>query len=146
MDEIDICWARLGSEEGRKPWAYNDKTGKKVTCLPEGNLSIGIGINLETGLDAVEMEWLTRRRLGLVAAELKSYLWYNTPTATANRKSVFLDLGFNNGVRGLLHYPDMLAAAGKENWINVANELLNSKAARDLPTRYEPLALIMRRG
>lgn len=146
MDEIDICWARLGSEEGRKPWAYNDKTGKKVTCLPEGNLSIGIGINLETGLDVWEIEALSRHRLSLVVEQLKNYSWYNVPTATVNRKSVFLDLGFNNGVHGLLHFPNMLTAAGKENWINVANELLNSKAARDLPERYEPLALIMRRG
>lgn len=146
MNEVDICWARLQREEGDKLFAYNDKTGKRVTCRPEGNLTIAIGVNLEEGLDEEESEYLSKRRLLRTAAALSKFSWYGRASCTINRKSIFLDVGFNAGVNGLLHFPHMLSAADKEDWETATNELLNSDAARKDPNRYKPLATILKSG
>jgi hypothetical protein len=48
MNAIDITAARLLKEEAFRQYPYNDATGQRVTCLPGGNLSWLIGLNLET--------------------------------------------------------------------------------------------------
>lgn len=144
MNRVELCAARLSGEEGRKSYAYNDATGKRMTCQPGGNLSIAVGVNLETGLDAEEIDWLTAHRLGKADKALSVYSWYSG--ADEVRGSVLLDVGFNDGVRGLLHFPHMLAAAALKNWDEAANQLLDSEAARADPHRYQPLAEILRTG
>lgn len=142
-DAVSITLNRLVVEEGRKRFAYNDATGAQVTCKPNGNLSIGEGINLEVGLDDEEIDWLTARRLGKVAAQLVSYAWY--AGADEVRKSVFLDIAFNGGVAGLLHYPKMLGFAAHGDWINAAAECTEKDPKLDA-SRYAPLRALLRAG
>src|SRR6185437_14913781 len=111
---VDIAYARLNTEEGRKTFAYNDATAKRVTCRPEGNLSIAVGVNLETGLDDEEIDWLSKYRLSKVENQLAGYAWYRTLDPA--RQSVLLDIAFNQGTGGLLHYPRMLAALQAQEW------------------------------
>lgn len=142
MSAIDLVWQRLPMEEGRKAFAYNDATGKRVTCQPGGNLSIAVGVNLETGLDDEEIEWLSKHRLQKVADRLAMFPWFQA--CDDKRQAVLLDVAFNTGVDGLLHFPRMIAAIAKQDWPTAANELLDSQAARALPNRYGPLAAILR--
>lgn len=142
MSAIDLAYDRLGGEEGRRAFAYNDATAKRVTCKPGGNLSIAVGVNLEIGLDDEEIDWLSRHRLQKVEAALTRFPWYGA--CNDARKSVLLDVAFNAGVEGLLHFPKMIAAIAHQNWLAAANELLDSDAARELPSRYGPLAKIMK--
>lgn len=144
MNEEDIVYARLATEEGKKPFAYNDATGKRVTCLPSGHLSIGIGINLENGLEEEEMELLARRRITKFQQALGVYKWY--VALNPARRSVFLDLAFNNGMPHLLHYVGTIGATAAENWQLAHDDLLDSDAARELPHRYGPLAVILLNG
>lgn len=141
---LDAFLARAPVEEGIRKFAYNDATGKTVTCKPGGNLSIGEGINLETGLDAAEIQFLIAHRAGLVEQELLKYAWYvgiDTPV----RQSVILDVGFNLGIGGLLHYPHMIAALAVKDWTAAANELHVSEAAVDAQ-RYAPLRKLLLNG
>lgn len=144
MSAIDLVIARLKTEEGKRAFAYNDATGKRVTCQPGGNLTIGYGINLEPGLDDAEQDWLLAHRVSLVDQTLQQFGWYGT--AGDARDSVFLDVGFNDGVHALLHFPRMLAAAAAGDWPTAAAELLDSAAARALPDRYKPLADLLTAG
>lgn len=144
MSAVDITLARLTLEEAKKRLAYNDKTGKTVTCKPNGNLSIGVGINLEVGLDDTEISFLTSHRLGLVENGLRSFYWYGGLDEA--RQSVLLDLGFNAGLAALLHFPRMLTAISHSDWARAHDELLDSDAARELPERYRPLADILLTG
>lgn len=144
MNRIEIASARLNTEEGRRRRAYNDATGKLVTCRPNGNLSIGVGINLEIGLDEEEIDWLFSHRLALADTSLRRFAWY--PLLDEPRGSVFLDLGFNDGVECLLHFPRTIHAAEIKNWDESANQLLDSDAARELPGRYRILTQILRTG
>lgn len=144
MSAVDLALTRLTSEEGKRKFAYNDATGKTVTCRPQGNLSIGIGVNLETGLDDAEIDFLLRHRLESGAAQLTGY-WWTTGLDDA-RYSVVLDIAYNAGLAGLLHFPKMLAAIGKKDWQTAHDELLNSDAAHMLPARYNALAQILLTG
>jgi lysozyme len=141
---VPICMARLYGEEGKRPKAYNDATGATVSCQPGGNLTIWVGINLEVGLDQVEGDFLLTHRLGLVAAALAAFSWYTG--LDPMRASVFLDLGFNGGVHGLMQWPHLLAAAQLKDYQGMHDALLDSSAARALPTRYGPLATLLQTG
>lgn len=141
-DAIDITYARLNTEEGRKAFAYNDATAKRVTCQPEGNLSIAVGVNLETGLDGEEIDWLSKHRLGKVANALTAYAWYRS--LDPSRQSVLLDIAFNEGVGGLLHFPRMLSALEAQEWSVAATEC--HVADPKLDARYAALAKILLTG
>lgn len=142
-DAITLVAARLLIEEGKKPFAYNDADGKRVSCRPLGNLSVGIGINLETGLDDAEIEWLLEHRLGLVVKALSVFPWY--VQCDYVRQSVFLDIGFNAGVAGLLRYPHMLSAAAKMDWVTASEQCRVSDPKLDA-SRYAPLRQLLLKG
>ena len=95
------------TEEGYRKFAYNDATGIRVTCRPIGNLSIGVGINLENGLDDAEIAWLTQHRAELIEDVLMKYSWY--PGLSVSCQSVLIDIAYNAGLGGLLHYPRMIS-------------------------------------
>jgi lysozyme len=141
---IELVVARLPGEEAVRHYAYNDATGKQVTCRPTGNLSIAIGVNLENGLDSEEIAWLLTHRVTKCDASLKEYEWYIA--LDEPRGSVFLDLGFNLGIAGLLHFTTTLHYAQIKDWNNCGAALMNSKAAKQLPARYEALKQIILTG
>lgn len=139
---ISLVLSRLPSEEGVRPRAYNDATGQTVTCKPGGNLSIGRGINLENGLDQDEMDFLDRHRVTKTSKALLVYPWYQGCNPV--RRSVLLDIAYNEGVGGLLHFPDMLAAVGRGDWVQAKAEchVLNPALA----ARYAMLGELLYRG
>lgn len=142
MSALDIFLARGAKEEGDEPFPYNDATGKRVTCQPEGNLSIGYGINLEEGLDVEERAWLFRHRAQKVETKLLTFAWYIGLNDV--RRSVFLDIGYNNGVDGLLHFHNMITAAAAGDWTTAAAECHVKNPA--LAGRYAILADVLYRG
>lgn len=142
MNAVEIAYGRLGREESREAFAYDDSTGHRVTCQPGGNLSIAVGVNLETGLDDEEIDWLSQHRLQKVQRQLSGYSWY--AALDEARQSVCLDIAFNQGLHGLLHYPKMIAALSRQDWEAAAKEC----SAQDprLKNRYDALANIIRTG
>jgi lysozyme len=132
---LELAYQRLsGGEEGRRAHAYNDATGARVSCLPSGNLTIAVGVDLEVGLDDEEIDWLSRHRLAKVEAGLLVYSWYQHCDPV--RQSVLLDIAFNVGVAGLLHFVHMIAAIGCADWkaaqaeCSVQDEKLRPRYAR----------------
>ena len=151
-DAVSICVARLKAEEGRRPKAYNDKTGRTVTCktadpATSGNLSIAYGINLENGLDETEMTFLLQHRVELAQYELAREGWYaDLCLADPLKASVYLDVAYNAGVAGLLHgFPSCVKAASLKDWTKSAAELRVADANLD-HSRYEPLRKILLTG
>lgn len=142
MSTIELTYTRLKLEEGARQFAYDDSTGRRVSCQPKGNLSIGVGVNLETGLDGEEIDWLSRHRLEKIENQLNAYQWYRGLDPA--RQSVLLDIAFNQGVGGLLHYPHMLAAIQTQDWKSAAMEC--HVADPRLDKRYADLAKILLSG
>lgn len=143
MNEIDILIKRLPGEEGVRKFAYDDSTGKQVTCKPGGNLTIGIGHNLETGLDDDIIQYMLRADLSKVVNSISSYDWYKLCDPV--RKSVVLDVAFNQGVSHLLHYSHMLSAILKLDWETAAAECAVADPKLDA-SRYAPLRKLMLTG
>jgi lysozyme len=144
VSEINLCLNRLkGREEGDKQYAYNDATGKRVTCKPGGNLSIGIGVNLENGLDEEEREWITQHRLLIFSTELCALVWYEKLDTV--RRSVILDIAFNEGYLGLLRFHLMIAAIEKGDWVE-AQAQCHVEDQRLDAQRYIPLGKILLTG
>jgi lysozyme len=108
-DEDAHLEAQLAVEEGDRNLLYDDATGK--TFLKEmtlkGNLTVGTGINLMTGLDTDELEYLELNRITKAQTFLAAYPWYQAQDEV--RQVALADLAFNLGYRGLLEWPKFLA-------------------------------------
>jgi lysozyme len=136
MSASDITAQRLNTEEGRRKLPYRDS---------KGLLTIGVGINLDAGLDDEEIDWLLQHRLSRVADRLMQYDWYRALNDA--RKSVFLDLGFNMGVDSLLHFVNTIAKTAAGDYAGAASNLLLSKWRSDVGDgRALPLAHILETG
>lgn len=151
---VEYCLTRLMKEEGRRIKAYNDKTGRGVTCktldpTTTGNLSIGYGTNLEGGLDADEMLFLLQHRIELAHDALSTNAadWYpELCKLDPLRASVYLDVAYNAGVSGLLHgFPSCVKYAALKDWTNSAAELKVADTSLD-SSRYAPLRKILLSG
>lgn len=119
MTAIDYAFARLKPEEEYRQFPYNDKTGKRVSCVtsdPEttGNLTWLYGLNLETAGCPELAELVLRWALVQFEKSLLAFDWY--VGCNDVRRSVLLDIAFNEGVHGLLHFPSMLAAIVAGDW------------------------------
>lgn len=64
----------------------------------------------------------------------------------AVRQAVLIDIAYNVGIKGLLAFHRMLGYLAQGNMSGAASELLDSDAARMLPTRYQRLADRLRSG
>ena len=128
MSAIDLAVARLKPEEGYRPKKYIDTTG---------NETIGYGFNIGAGLTEPEAAALLQAQVTTRAAAISTW-WFQGLDDV--RASVVLDLAFNLGVSGLFEFHDMIAAIQQKDWQKAHDALLDSKAAKQLPTRYNALA------
>lgn len=135
VQAVAVAATRLKLEEGFKPYPYKDT---------KGHLTQGYGCNLAAGWSPGLARCVLDYQLNEVLLSVKAFWWFTDLDAA--RASVVLDVGFNDGVTSLLHFPKMLAAIGAKNWQAAHDELLDSDAARELPSRYQPLARILLTG
>ncbi len=140
MSAIDLVIQRLNKEEGERLDPYDDATGKTVKA-PLGNLTWGRGFNLaqigSTGLFDVMERFLVMT----IETQLMQYPWYQIDSV---RQSVLLDIAYNAGVNGLLHYPRMLAAIENHDY-----SLASLECGTDNPRlkpRYATLSNILLSG
>jgi lysozyme len=134
-DAVTQAVALLKVDEGYRAQPYSDT---------KGNATVGYGWNIKEGLSKPVALGLLQLQVQEIQAQLAVYYWW-TPLDSA-RQSVLLDMAFNEGVNGLLHYVKMLAAVSNQDWQTASAELLDSDAARELVDRYTRLAQIMLLG
>jgi len=139
--EMDACVKMLVKDEGFKPHVYDDSTGKRVKS-ERGNFTIGVGINLEQGISYDEAIYLLTNRIDNIVNSLSVLTFYDKLSLV--RRLVLINLAFNNGIVGLHMFKKTLAAIEAGEFEEAANEILDSKAARELPFRYARLAMMMK--
>lgn len=130
VDELSLVMARLTTEEGYRQFMYDDATGKPVKA-PVGNATIGFGCNVQGGWTS-KFAWAVMK---LQVLEIQDKLlllpWYLACNAV--RRSVILDIGFNDGYDGLMKFPRMIAAITKQDWrtaqmeCKVKNDILQKR-------------------
>ena len=141
VSAIDVLEGRLTSAEGERILPYDDATGLPVTA-PKGKLSWGRGFNLMSCGSSGLFQVMERYLLNQLSTILAGYAWYSG--ANEVRQSVFLEIAYNAGVSGLLHFPRMLAAAASGDWETAARECKVQEPA--LASRYASLGQLLLKG
>lgn len=136
--------ARLPREEGQKLLPYDDATALTVKA-PVGNLTWGRGYNLMVCGSPKLFDAMDAFLLGEIDEQLQLYPWYRALDSQPTRQSVFLDVAYNSGVHGLLHFPRMIAAAIVADWTSCAAECKVADAKLDA-SRYAPLRQLIING
>ena len=118
---VDLAAKRISSarEEGFRPYPYDDATGLRVHA-PKGNITEGYGFNCDAPRPASFWFALLQQEVAQLDADLSQFSWYSG--ANDVRRSVFLDIAFNQGLVGLMHYPSMIHYASIGDWTNSAAE------------------------
>ena len=117
---------------------------KPYRC-PAGKLTIGYGRNLDdSGISPSEAEALLYNDIQTCYAACVKFGFWNRLNAA--RQAVLLDMCFNLGISRLKQFKKMLAALTRGNYENAAKEMLDSAWARQVKTRAQELAEIMKKG
>lgn len=135
--DFDKLKKQLEPEEGCKLFPYPDN----------GGTSIGWGHDLTAkGISQRIADLLFDEDVQDAVAELyKALPWVQMLDDV--RQRTLADLSYNLGIAGLLEFHHMLASAQSHDWDVAANQLLDSKAAREEdPERYAALAERLRTG
>lgn len=127
---------KIRLEEGFEPKPYK--------CT-EGKLTLGIGFNLEAieMPEHIAMMWLDHI-LDELTRDLEQESWFRDLNEA--RKVVILDMAYQLGINGMLKFQKMINALRWERWDEAANELLDSKYAKQTPNRAHRNANILLTG
>ena len=123
--------------EGAEGWrgkCYVDSTG-------HGTIAFGIKLPLTRE----EGGMLLRHRLGETEHRLAA-AWPPFKSLSQPRQRALLEMGYVLGVRGVLGFRRALGALEAGNFAKAADEVLDSRFARQLPVRAGRLAAAIRSG
>ena len=127
---------QLTIDEGRRPRIYVDTVGK---------VSGGVGRNLtDRGFSENEIDLMLKNDIDLVENSLDRYLpwWRHMNDA---RQNVLANMCFM-GIGTLLKFANALAAMKSGRFDDAADEMLDSKWAKQVGDRAKRLAKTMRSG
>lgn len=110
----------------------------------EKNLTIGYGRLLERGISIDEAELMLKNDLEGVMLELSTVHPYRQLDPV--RQCVLLDMCFNLGLPRLLQFRKMWTAIRLGQYEIAANEMLDSRWAKQVGIRAHRLSEMMRRG
>tara|TARA_Y100001963_G_C6609378_1_gene366315 strand:+ start:77 stop:508 length:432 start_codon:yes stop_codon:yes gene_type:complete len=136
-DIIDEITASLMIEEGFRAHAYYD------TAVPP-RLTIGFGRNIDReggglGISEDEAELMLRNDIDRSVKECENWYWFERQPDRVKR--VLIELCFQLGYPSLSNFNRMLTAISNDNYSTAADELLDSKFAREqVPHRAKRLA------
>jgi lysozyme len=126
MDLIE----QISRDEGRKARIYQDTVGKWTG---------GVGRNLsDVPFTDDEIDLMLANDIKRAQDGLSQYQWFMAMDSV--RQAAMINMAFNIGVNGLLHFPHMIAALAKQDWTAAAAEMANSQWAHqvgDRATRLE---------
>ena len=123
----------------------------------KGNVIIGVGHELSITftqanriypipLNDDEIDALLSNDLKTVEKQLRGIFRSTRHSLNRARKAVIMDMLFNLGIGGFLEFHDFIGAVKKHSWHEASKEILDSKAARENPTRYQRNAKVMLTG
>lgn len=133
MTAIDSALPRLKTEENFRAHIYTDT---------EGHPTIGYGLNLDAGISQRVAAAALTEQLQELHEMLSRYTWYAGLDEV--RQGVCLDIGFNDGLHGLLGFPKMIAALANHDWVTAQSECHVQNP--ELKERYDVLAKILLTG
>lgn len=121
---------------------------KPYKC-PAGKLTIGYGFNIEDrGIPEEVAEFWLKHELESCVKELQGKLAGRPLVKTLGsvRGAILTDMAFNMGVPRLLTFKKMFAALDAGDYEKAADEMLDSKWAKQVKGRAVKLSEVMRTG
>jgi len=135
-DGVDRMIEQIKRHEGVKLKPYHCTAGK---------LTIGVGRNIEdNGISEREADFLLMNDLSAMADAAKSYAWYaglNEP-----RKAVIINMLFNMGQPRFDQFQNTKQFLADGMYEEAAEEMLNSRWAKQVGQRAEELSQQMKTG
>ena len=128
---------QLKKDEGFRSKPYKDS---------EGIWTVGYGRNLEdVGVSKSEADQMLKHDMQVAIDECVAafYFW---PDLNDTRQGVLMNMMFNMGRGRLLGFKKMIAALESKDYSTAADEMLDSKWARQVKSRAKRLAAQMRSG
>ena len=137
-------------DEGYKQYPYDDG---------EGNITIGIGDNLSAkGLTMEDAKKIYPNGISIEKAKedliteinslnlkLQKYLSFFSNLDDV-RQAVLINMAYQNGLKGLYGFKDMIIALKDKNYNKASYEISNSVDARKFKNRYKRLQEMMLTG
>jgi len=116
----------------------------KVYADSEGVLTIGVGRNLEdVGVSYDEaMLMLDNDIKRVLYACWHEFPWF--ADLTEDRQNVVANMVFNLGLDGFKKFKKLIAAIEKEDWVEAACQMIDSKWAAQVKNRAVELAILMK--
>ena len=112
---------------------------------PAGKLTVGYGKNIEDqpGLSEEQASVILQMDLVTAAKEVDSFA---PKDIGPNRRAALVSMVFQLGMPTVKKFKKMLAALELGNWLEAADQALDSKWARQTPSRANWVAEILRTG
>jgi lysozyme len=147
-----VLIAELDRDEGREASPYLDSMGIKTVATGHNMIAHPLPADWTFPLSDAQMDQLLAQDLQSTYADLnRNITWWKQLDDV--RQRVLCNMCFNMGVNRLLGFRLFLAAAARGDWNDAADEMLDSKWARDVgvgtaqkPGRALRLANMMRFG
>lgn len=76
--------------------------------------------------------------------DLNKFDWFNS--LNSDRKTIIISMAYQLGVEGLLKFRKMIAAIENKDWNEVGRQALDSKWAKQTPSRSERHAAVLTHG
>jgi lysozyme len=110
-----------------------------------GKLTIGYGRNLsDVGITQAEAELLLKHNIDGVIKQAETLSFFSSLNDV--RQAVIVDMIFNMGFPRFNQFKKTIASIEQEAWQAAANEMLNSRWARQVGNRSKTLSDMMRYG
>jgi lysozyme len=128
---------QLASDEGYRGQPYRDS---------EGNWTIGFGHNLDAApLTRSQCRFILKDDVAIAVEDCERFIGFFTIMAEP-RQEVLVNMMFNLGWPKLKKFVKMHQALRVKDWSRAADEMLDSKWARQVKIRATNLAATMRSG
>lgn len=135
----------IESDEGKRRFVYDDRTGKSIRTgtIVQGIATIGIGRNLQhKGLSDEEIIYLLTNDLNEIELALSLKL-PEIMNLSDVRQAVLVSMAFNLGVNGLMSFKKMIQEVKNKDFNAVAACMRQSLWYRQIPKRAERLCQMM---
>jgi lysozyme len=144
----DRLRAELIQDEGEYLKPYVDccrKTWRECACEVKGDLTIGVGRNLDkVGISQLESRSMLATDIYRAIQDGETLPWFKS--LSVPRQDVVLNMLFNMGKARFLGFKKAVAAIVEGNFNKAADELLDSKWKTQVKDRAKRLANRLRTG
>ena len=122
---------------------HEGKKKKLYKCTAD-KWTIGVGHNIQdNGLSEAAIQFIFEEDLSTAIAECQRNIigWDEMPSPV---QEALVNLTFNMGIKRLMQFKKTLGYLRNAEWLEAADELLDSRYARQVPTRAEEVSDMIR--